>query len=128
MTVHNIAFQGQYVAYIFPWLGLPPHAFAVDCVEYYSGVGYLKAGLQTAHAISTVSPSYAEEILTPEFGMGLEGVLAARAADLHGIVNGIDTKVWNPQTDAHLSAPYGPGSIKAHIGRAAWRDSEWLYV
>jgi len=113
MTVHNIAFQGQYGADIFPWLGLPPHAFAVDGVEYYGGVGYLKAGLQTAHAISTVSPSYAEEILTPEFGMGMEGVLAARAADLHGIVNGIDTKVWNPQTDTLIKSTYGPGNIKA---------------
>src|SRR5690606_5371003 len=58
-------------------------------------------------------PSYAEEILTPEFGMGMEGVLAARAADLHGIVNGIDTKVWNPQTDTLIKSTYGPGNIKA---------------
>jgi len=102
ITIHNLAFQGQFPASIFPWLGLPDHAFVMDGVEYYGGVGFLKAGLQAASAITTVSPTYAQEIRLPEFGMGLEGLLNLRAGDLHGIVNGIDTQAWNPETDPHL--------------------------
>ncbi|TDK39427.1 glycogen synthase GlgA [Rhizobium deserti] len=113
ITIHNIAFQGQFGADIFPHLQLPPHAFAMDGVEYYGGVGFLKAGLQTSWAISTVSPSYAEEILEPEFGMGLEGLLNHRASSLTGIVNGIDTEVWNPETDSNLSAYYGSATLEA---------------
>lgn len=102
LTIHNIAFQGQFSPVIFPALGLPHHAFT-ESVEYYGDVGYLKGGLQTATAITTVSPSYAEEILYPEFGMGLEGLIRERADSVHGIVNGIDTDVWNPETDAYLA-------------------------
>ena len=102
MTVHNLAFQGQFPASIFPELGLPVAAFSIDGVEYYGGVGFLKAGLQAAGAITTVSPTYAQEIRTPGFGMGLEGLINMRAADLHGIVNGIDTDIWNPAKDEHL--------------------------
>ena len=79
---------------------------ALDGVEYYGGVGYLKAGLQAAWAITTVSPTYAQEIRTPEFGMGLDGLLDMRAADLVGIVNGIDTDIWNPATDPLLAAEF----------------------
>ncbi len=106
ITIHNIAFQGQYGFDIFKGLELPPHALSIEGVEYFGGVGFLKAGLQASWAISTVSPSYAEEILTPEFGMGLEGLLAYRSEDLTGIVNGIDADVWNPQTDPHIKAHY----------------------
>jgi starch synthase len=112
VTIHNIAFQGLFGADIFRFLDLPPHAFSIEGLEYYGGVNYLKAGLQTGWAISTVSPSYAEEILTPEFGMGLQGLLAHRSADLSGIVNGIDTRVWDPQTDANLKTNYGTGALK----------------
>ena len=113
VTVHNLAFQGQFGAEIFPALGLPPAAMALDGVEYYGGVGFLKAGLQSAWAITTVSPTYAQEIRTPEFGMGLDGLINLRAGDLHGIVNGIDTAVWDPQTDAHLAAAYTAKSLRA---------------
>ena len=106
LTVHNIAFQGQFPASIFASLGLPPQAFAIDGVEYYGTVGYLKGGLSLADAITTVSPSYAQEICTPDFGMGLDGLLRARRHVLSGIVNGIDTEVWNPATDKDLAAPY----------------------
>jgi len=106
LTIHNIAFQGQYGADIFPMLRLPPHAMSIEGVEYYGDVCFLKGGLQAAHAITTVSPSYAEEILTPEFGMGLEGVIASRLADLHGIVNGIDADVWNPDKDTMIARNY----------------------
>lgn len=108
MTVHNLAFQGHFGAHIFAALGLPQQAFSLDGVEYYGGVGFLKAGLQCADAITTVSPTYAAEIRTPEFGMGLEGLLNARAADLSGILNGIDTKTWDPDTDPNLEANYKP--------------------
>ncbi|MBN9074202.1 MAG: glycogen synthase GlgA, partial [Rhizobiales bacterium] len=113
MTVHNLAFQGQFGAGIFGALGLPGQAMSIDGVEYYGGVGYLKAGLQAAWAITTVSPTYAQEIRSPEFGMGLDGLVNSRAADLHGIVNGIDTAIWNPETDKHLKAQYTARTLKA---------------
>ncbi len=112
MNVHNLAFQGQFGAGIFGELGLPGQAMTVDGVEYYGGVGFLKAGLQAAWAITTVSPTYAQEIRTPEFGMGLDGLINLRAADLHGIVNGIDTDIWNPATDKHLASTYGGADLE----------------
>lgn len=108
ITVHNLAFQGHYPASIFPELKLPASAFAMNGVEYYGGVGYLKAGLHYADAITTVSPSYADEITTPEDGMGLDGLLRLRRDHLTGIVNGIDTAIWNPANDAHLALSYVP--------------------
>lgn len=111
VTVHNIAFQGTYDAGIFPALGLPDSAFAIDGVEYYGNVGFLKAGLATADAITTVSPTYAEEILTPQFGMGLEGLIAARRGVLRGIVNGIDPAVWNPEIDLALASRYSARTL-----------------
>jgi starch synthase len=112
LTVHNIAFQGQFGAEVFPGLRLPPHAFSTESIVYYGHLGYLKGGLQTAWAITTVSPSYADEILTPEFGMGLEGVIASRRDALHGIVNGIDADIWNPATDPVVHTHYGPTTLK----------------
>jgi len=106
ITVHNLAFQGRYPAGIFGNLGLPGNAMTVDGVEYYGGVGYLKAGLQSAWALTTVSPTYAQEIRSADFGMGLDGLINLRSADLHGIVNGIDAHVWDPATDKHLAANY----------------------
>ena len=97
LTVHNLAFQGQFGLAVFDELGLPADAMSLDGVEYYGGVGYLKAGLQAAWAITTVSPTYAREIRTAAFGMGLDGLLGARAADLYGIVNGIDVELWDPR-------------------------------
>jgi starch synthase len=111
ITIHNIAFQGQFPAALFPSLHLPKPAFAIDGIEYYGKVGYLKGGLQCADAITTVSPTYAEEIRTPEFGMGLDGVLRARRDALCGIVNGIDTEVWNPATDADIAATYDTATL-----------------
>lgn len=106
MTVHNIAFQGQFPASVFSLLGLPQQAFAIDGVEYYGNVGYLKGGLATADAITTVSPTYAQEICTPEYGMGLDGLLRARRGVLRGIVNGIDTSVWDPAQDSRIPATF----------------------
>ena len=107
VTVHNIAFQGWFAPAIFRELGLPRSAWSVDGVEYHGGVGFLKAGLEAASAITTVSPSYAAEIRTPEFGMGLEGLVDSRGSRVRGILNGIDGAAWNPAADAALAAPFG---------------------
>lgn len=111
ITIHNIAFQGRFDASVFAGLGLPPRAFSIEGVEYFGGVGFLKGGMQAADAISTVSPTYAREIGAAEFGMGLEGLVAARRRDVHGILNGIDAAAWNPQTDDHLAARYDARSL-----------------
>ena len=111
ITIHNLAFQGQFPASVFASLGLPPEAWSVDGVEYYGHVGFLKAGLQAATAITTVSPTYAQEIRTGEFGMGLDGLVNRRSGDLHGIVNGIDTIAWNPETDPALASPFSARSL-----------------
>jgi starch synthase len=112
ITVHNIAFQGQFPASYFNVLGLPPQAFAIDGVEFYGNVSYLKGGLSCADAISTVSPTYANEICTSDYGMGLEGLLQSRRTSLSGIVNGIDTDVWNPETDKALAAKFSTKTIE----------------
>jgi starch synthase len=96
MTVHNIAFQGWAPAALLGALRLPAHEFHPGALEYYGGLSSLKAGLVTADAITTVSPTYADELMRPEFGMGLQGVIAARAGVVRGILNGVDTGVWNP--------------------------------
>jgi starch synthase len=111
VTVHNIAFPGWFPAEVFPSLGLPPEAFSIEGVEYFGGVGFLKAGLQAADAITTVSPTYAEEIRTPEFGMGFDGLIAARRGRVHGILNGVDTGVWNPASDPHLAVTYDASAL-----------------
>jgi starch synthase len=106
LTIHNMAFQGHFGIETFPGLGLPQAAWSVDGVEYHGGVGFLKAGLEAASAITTVSPSYAAEIRMAEFGMGLEGLISARGDQVSGIVNGIDTAVWDPSTDPALQQTY----------------------
>ncbi len=106
MTVHNLSFQGQFPRELLRALGLPPHAYSVDGVEYYGTIGFLKAGLALADRITTVSPTYAEEIRTPEGGMGMDGLLRARSDVLTGILNGVDEAVWNPATDPHLAARF----------------------
>jgi starch synthase len=115
LTIHNIAFQGNFGADLFSSLGLPPEAFAIDALEYYGRVSFLKGGIASASAITTVSPTYAEEICTPEFGMGLEGVIQSRKSVLHGIVNGIDIEVWNPETDKLLPKPYSGKDLTQRV-------------
>jgi len=125
VTIHNIAFQGRYGAEIFADLALPDAAFALDGIEYYGGVGFLKAGLEAADAITTVSPTYAAEIRRGEFGMGLEGLINVRADRLTGIVNGIDPAVWNPATDAALPSRYTARTLTRR--RVNKRAVETLY-
>lgn len=113
LTVHNLAFQGQFLANVFPKLGLPPDAFDINGVEYYGGVGYLKAGIQFADAVTTVSPTYAREICTTQGGMGLDGLLRLRGHAVSGIVNGIDMAIWNPATDAQLASTFNEKTLGA---------------
>ncbi len=110
-TVHNLAFQGQFAAHLLTTLRLPPHAWSIDGIEYYGGIGFLKAGLRLSDYVTTVSPTYAEEICTEAGGMGLGGLLRARGDTLVGILNGIDTEVWNPATDPRLPARYDAEQI-----------------
>lgn len=116
VTIHNMAFQGWCDPGVFPLLGLPARAWSVDGVEYHGGVGMLKAGLACADAITTVSPTYAGEIRSAAFGMGLEGLIVARGDAVHGILNGIDTALWNPATDPALSARYGARALERRAG------------
>ncbi len=115
-TIHNIAFQGLAPAFMLGGLALPGALFTADGLEYYGQISALKAGLVYANLITTVSPTYAHELATAEFGMGLEGVIGDRKAILHGILNGIDETQWNPETDPSLPAAY---SAKAPNGKAA---------
>lgn len=116
MTVHNLAFQGQFPRDMLGRLGLPPESFSVDGVEYYGGIGFLKAGLRFADRITTVSPTYAAEIGRDGGGMGLEGLLRDRAGVLSGILNGIDTDVWDPAADTHIAAPFDAERLRARAG------------
>lgn len=111
LTIHNVAFQGIFPATAMGELALDPAGYTREGFEYFDQIGFLKGGLMLADAITTVSPTYARELLTQEFGMGLEGVLATRSAVLTGILNGIDTDAWNPQTDPALVQTYGIRSL-----------------
>jgi starch synthase len=104
MTIHNLAFQGRFPAELLDRLGLPRSSLSMDEVEYFGGIGFLKAGLRLADRITTVSPTYAAEIATPEGGMGLGGLIRGRADVMSGILNGIDESVWNPGADQYLAA------------------------
>ncbi len=111
ITIHNVAFQGVAPAAKLAALRLPAAEFTRDGLEYWGNLSTLKAGLVTADRITTVSPTYAEELMRPEFGMGLEGVLQARAGDLDGILNGVDETIWSPATDPDI-VPYSERSMK----------------
>ena len=115
-TVHNLAFQGQFAASLLPMLGLPASGFRFDGFEHHGAIGYLKAGLQLASHVTTVSPTYANEIRTEAGGMGFDGLLRYRASSMSGILNGIDTAVWNPETDPLIAASF---SAAAPAGRIA---------
>ena len=110
MTVHNIAFQGWAPAWQLGSLRLPAQQFYPGALEYFGGLSSLKAGLVTADAITTVSPTYASELMRAEFGMGLEGVIAARASVVSGILNGVDTSVWSPEADPAIT-PYSAKTL-----------------
>jgi starch synthase len=105
-TIHNLAFQGLFPASVMAELDLPPASFAIEGLEYYGQVSFLKAALWYADKLTTVSPTYAEEIQAEPLGFGLQGLLHGRADDLVGILNGVDTAAWDPATDPHLPVRY----------------------
>lgn len=122
MTVHNLAFPGKVPRELLARLGLPPRSYAVDGVEFHGTISLLKAGLQFADRITTVSPSYAAEIRTEEAGMGFAGLLRARADVLSGILNGIDTGIWDPAVDKLIAEPFGRTTLaKRAANKAALR-------
>ncbi|MDR3526477.1 MAG: glycogen synthase GlgA [Rhizomicrobium sp.] len=120
-TTHNMAFQGNFPADWLEKLGIPGACFQAAGVEFYNQISFLKAGLRYADRVTTVSPTYAKEILTPEFGCGMEGVLRQRREDFVGILNGIDDGLWNPAVDPmlprtfHLSDISGKRACKAAL-------------
>jgi len=106
LTIHNLGYQGLFPAEHFSLTGLPAHLFTPAALEFYGKLNLLKGGLVFADRLTTVSPTYSEEIQTPEYGCGLEGVISGRKDVLHGIVNGIDAEIWNPAKDPHLPTQY----------------------
>jgi starch synthase len=109
-TIHNIAFQGVYPMRSFYRTNLPEELMGIDGVEYYGQMSFMKGGILFSDKLTTVSPRYAREIQTPEFGCGLDGVVSTRADDIVGLINGLDTAVWNPVSDEHLPARYSVGN------------------
>lgn len=112
LTLHNIGYQGLFPRTEYWKLGLPDALFSMASLEYYGSINLLKGGIVFADLLTTVSPTYSLEVQTSEYGFGLEGVLSERKADLCGIVNGIDTEVWNPKTDPFLKSHYSRSSLK----------------
>jgi starch synthase len=118
-TIHNIAYQGLFPAKTFARTNLPDELYHIDGLEYYSQINLMKGGILFADRVTTVSPRYAREIQTPEFGCGLDGVIQTRADDLVGLLNGVDNSVWNPAIDPLLPARYSPVNMAGkQVGRA----------
>ena len=122
MTIHNIAFQGVFSKALVPDLHLTWDNFTPDGFEYWDQISTLKAGLVTADAITTVSPSYAAELMRPAFGLGLEGVMQRRATDVTGILNGADTGIWNPVSDPEVRSFSHRSLARKAANRAALLD------
>jgi starch synthase len=110
-TIHNLAYQGMFDRKTFTTLGLPPHWWSMNALEFHEHFSFIKGGLVFADWLTTVSPTYAQEIRTPAFGYGLEGLLNHRADTLTGILNGVDYAIWNPGSDPHIPVPYNRRSL-----------------
>lgn len=123
-TVHNLAYQGVFWPQNFGDLGLPGHVFSMQGLEYFGQVSFMKGGLAYASHITTVSPSYAREIQTPEQGCGLDGLLRSRAGQLSGILNAVDDSVWNPSTDSHLEHHFDVRNIAGKARNKAALQAE----
>jgi starch synthase len=115
-TIHNLAYQGVFDASWLPRLGFGWDLMRVDAMEYWGRISYLKAGIVFSDLVTTVSPTYAQEIQTPELGFGFDGILRERSLDLIGILNGIDYDQWDPEGDLNLPEPYNASKLK---GKAA---------
>ena len=105
-TIHNLAYQGVFPAHLLPQLGIQPHWMTLDGLEFHGQLSFIKGGIACSDHITTVSPSYAQEIQTPTYGEGLDGLLRSRNRHLSGILNGIDTDLWNPDTDPYLDSHF----------------------
>ena len=128
-TIHNLAYQGLFWHYDLPMTGLGWDLFTPAGVEFYGKINFLKGGLVFSDLLTTVSPTYAKEIQTPEYGEGLDGVLRERAGDLVGILNGIDYEAWNPATDADIPKRFGPEDLEGKAAcKAALREEMGLAV
>ncbi len=123
-TVHNLAYQGLFPSGDFALLGLPSRFMTPTGLEYHHQLSFMKAGLKFAQRVTTVSPSYAREIATHEFGFGLDGVIRGRGTDVTGVLNGVDGEVWNPSTDTALAARYSADRLagKAECKQALQRE------
>jgi len=129
LTIHNLAYQGTFAANAFHLTNVPWQQFNIHTAEFYGAMDCLKAGIATADVITTVSPRYAREITTEEFGCGLDGLLRERINVLHGVLNGVDYEEWNPETDVHLPVRYSvknpglkqemKGALQVEMGLAA---------
>ena len=115
LTIHNLAYQGMFPPHVFGELELPGHFFSMYGLEFHNQVSFMKAGLFYSDKLTTVSPTYAREIQQPEQGCGLDGLLKTRAADLHGILNGVDTAIWNPATDRAIPVNYDIDSLQRKV-------------
>ncbi|MGC2300161.1 MAG: glycogen synthase GlgA [Acidobacteriaceae bacterium] len=111
LTIHNAGYQGRYPAATVERLLFPWDIFTAERAEYFGEFNFLKAGIVYSDRLTTVSPRYAEEIQTPEYGQGLDGVLRKRAADLHGILNGVDYQQWDPAHDGNIAGHYTPANL-----------------
>jgi starch synthase len=118
-TIHNLAYQGLFDKSVLGAIGLPDSLFEMNELEFYGKVNALKAGILYATAVTTVSPRYSREIQTPEFGCGLDGLLRSRAGVLHGILNGVDYRDWDPATDRLIPRNFGPADL---AGKAVCRE------
>jgi starch synthase len=121
LTVHNIAYQGLFWHFDMPLTGLPWSLFNYEELEFHGHINFLKGGIVFADSITTVSPMYSREIQTPYYGCGLHSVLAHRSHDIHGIVNGVDYRTWDPGVDPHLLSNYDVGNVQE--GKAACKKA-----
>ncbi|MCK5862558.1 MAG: glycogen synthase GlgA [Candidatus Hydrogenedentes bacterium] len=111
-TIHNLAYQGRYDASLYGHTGFPRELFHTDALKYKGDMNLMKGALTFSDKLSTVSPRYAQEIQTLEYGAGLHDVLSTRSTDLHGILNGVDYDIWNPKIDPHIAANYDQSNLR----------------
>jgi starch synthase len=118
-TIHNLAYQGVFPAHLLPQLDIQPHWMTLDGLEFHGQLSFIKGGIALSDHITTVSPSYAQEIQTLAYGEGLDGLLRSRNPHLSGILNGIDTEIWNPETDPLIPARYGVATLERRADNTA---------
>lgn len=115
LTIHNIGYQGLFLKEEYPKLGLDWSYFTMEGLEFFDRINILKGGMMFSDVINTVSPTYAKEIQTKEFGFGLEGVLNKRRKDVFGILNGLDYSIWSPKTDKYIAKKFTPSSLSGKL-------------